>query len=188
MSAAMKRSTFTGFILSLVVCIVPPGANAKSDDFKSVVKVIEQFYGVKHQQIPFPARAGMKTARTMARIAGGNKWRIAEAGSVKVAFFEDQDFTTSKNEGDLRRSLNNMLSTTWSPLIQVIAPRDHNQSYIFLRNAGDKFNVLVVQIETREAWVVQVDVSPSTLAALLQTPDEMGKVISDDAMRNDDQE
>jgi hypothetical protein len=184
----MKRSILSGMIFFFAIAAAPPVVNAKGDDFKSVVKVIEQIYGVKHQQLPFLARAGMKTARTMARIAGGQKRRIAEAGSVKVAFFEDHDFTSVKNDGNLRRSLNNMLGTTWSPIIQMFAPRAHDQSYIFLRNAGHKFNVLVVQIETREAWVIQIDVSPSTLAALLQTPDEMGKIISDDAMTNYDQE
>ena len=40
-------------------------------DFNSVVKMIEQFYGVKHIGIPFLAKAGMKVATTAARIKGG---------------------------------------------------------------------------------------------------------------------
>ena len=52
---------------------------AKDDDFKSVVKMIEQFYGVKHIGIPFLAKAGMKVATTAARIKGGQAKRIAEA-------------------------------------------------------------------------------------------------------------
>src|SRR5688500_8357222 len=60
--------------------------------FKSVVKLVENFYGVKHQGIPFLAKAGMKVATTAARIKGGTAKRIAEAGSVKIAIFEDQAF------------------------------------------------------------------------------------------------
>ena len=48
-------------------------AQAKGDDFNAAVKLVERFYGVKHKGIPFLARAGMKTATTVARIAGGPK-------------------------------------------------------------------------------------------------------------------
>src|SRR4026208_513148 len=79
----------------LVVAMTLTTANvvhAKGDDFNSVVKMIEQFYKVKHQGIPFLAKAGMKVATTAARIKGGQAKRIAEAGSIKLAVFEDQSF------------------------------------------------------------------------------------------------
>jgi len=66
--------------------------HAKDDDFNSVVKMIEQFYRVKHQGVPFLAKAGMKVATTAARIKGGQAKQIAEAGSIKLAVFEEQDF------------------------------------------------------------------------------------------------
>ena len=50
-------------------------AYAKGDDFNAAVKLVERFYGVKHKSIPFLARAGMKTATTVARIAGGQSAR-----------------------------------------------------------------------------------------------------------------
>src|SRR4030095_12395595 len=97
--------------IALVVLSIP--VHAKDDDFKSVVKMIEQFYGVKHQGIPFLARAGMKVATTAARIKGGEAKRIAEAGSIKLAVFENQDF-----DGDVikfRNYLNGALNDTWMP-------------------------------------------------------------------------
>jgi hypothetical protein len=180
----MKRSICSGLAFLLVACVAPPPARSKGDDFNAVVKIIEQSYQVKHQKLPFLARAGIKTAKTAARIAGGSKRKIAEAGSIKLAFFEDQDFSAERMN-DFRTSLNAAMITTWTPLIQVFSGKDHNQSYIFLRNVGEKFNVLVVGIENREAWVVQVDIKPAILAELLQAPDEMGKAIADDAMIDD---
>jgi hypothetical protein len=76
----------------LVFLLSAAAAHARGDDFNSVVKMIEQFYGVKHVGIPFLAKAGMKAARTAARIKGGTARRIAEAGSIKLAVFEDQKF------------------------------------------------------------------------------------------------
>ena len=152
---------------------------AKDDDFKSVVRMIEQFYSVKHQGIPFLAKAGMKVATTAARIKGGEAKRIAEAGSVKVAVFENQDF-----DGDFtkfRNTLNTAMNATWVPLIQTLSATDHEQTYIYLREAGDKFNVLVITIAQRDATVVQVTLSPKNLALLMKDPEGTGKTITEEA-------
>jgi len=153
--------------------------HAKGDDFNSVVKMIEQFYRVKHQGVPFLAKAGMKVATTAARIKGGQAKQIAEAGSIKLAVFEDQDF-----DGDFmkfRASLNGALSETWMPLIQTLSARNQEQTYIFLRSAGEKFNVLVITIADRDATVVQVTLSPKNLAILMRDPEGTGKSITEEA-------
>ena len=106
----------------LVVAMIFTTANAapaKGDDFNSVVKMIEQFYRVKHVGIPFLAKAGMKVGTTAARIKGGQARRIAEAGSIKLAVFEDQDF--NGDFAKFRYSLNEALNATWMPLIQTLS-------------------------------------------------------------------
>lgn len=166
------------FIAVALVAFSTP-VQAKNDDFKSVVKMIEQFYGVKHVGIPFLARAGMKVAATAARIKGGEAKRIAEAGSIKLAIFENQDF-----DGDFikfRASLNGALSLNWIPVIQTLSATNKEQTYIFLRSAEEKFNVLVITIEPREATVVQVTLSPKNLAQLLKDPEGTGKAITQEA-------
>ena len=163
----------------LVLLLTANIAHAKGDDFNSVVKMIERFYGVKHQGIPFLANAGMKVARTAARIKGGQARRIAEAGSIKLAVFENQDF-----DGELikfRNTLNAALNRTWLPLVQTISATDEEQVYIFLREAGDKFNVLVITIAQRDATVVQVTLSPNNLALLMKDPEGTGKAITEEA-------
>ena len=170
------------FIVTVLVAFSTP-AQAKDDDFNSVVKMIEQFYGVKHVGIPFLAKAGMKVATTAARIKGGEAKRIAEAGSVKLAVFENQDF-----DGDamkFRSSLNEALNVAWMPLVQTLSATDDEQVYIFLKDAGDKFNVLVITIDQRDATVVQVTLSPKNLALLLKDPEGTGKAITQEATIND---
>ncbi len=66
----MKKAIVLSFIF-LAFAGFASVAQAKGDDFGAVVKLIEQFYHVKHQGIPFLARAGIKTATTIARISGG---------------------------------------------------------------------------------------------------------------------
>ena len=161
------------------VCLFVVTAHAKGDDFNSVVKLIEKFYDVKHQGIPFLAKAGMKVGTTAARIKGGTAKRIAEAGSIKLAVFEDQAF--DREFSQFRTSLNTALTATWTPLIQTIGNSGEEQTYIFLREAGDKFNVLVITIDQRDATVVQVNLSPKNLALLLKDPEGTGKTITEEA-------
>jgi hypothetical protein len=159
-------------------------ASAKGDDFNAAVKLVERFYGVKHKSIPFLARAGIKSATTVARIAGGQKRQIAEAGSVQVAYFEDQDFNPSSGFANFKVTMNAVLGS-WSPLLQVASGKDQEQTHVYLRETGDKFNVLVVTIDRRDGCIVQVTVSPKTLATLLKDPDDMGRAITSEATTED---
>jgi hypothetical protein len=180
----MRRFIICVAVLALLGSL--PVTQAKDDGFGDVVKLIEQFYHVKHQGIPLLARAGLKTATTVARISGGPRRPIAEAGSVKVAYFDDQDFKSNVSYTGFKSSMNSVL-IGWSPFIQVASPKDEAQTYIYLREAGEKFNVMVVTIEPREACVVQVNLSPANLAKLMRNPDEMGNTITVDATTNDNQ-
>jgi len=166
--------------LTIGLCICATVVQSKSDDFNSVVKLIEQFYRVKHQGIPFLAKAGIKAVSTAARIKGGTAKRLAEAGSIKVAVFEDQSFDSNEFT-KFRGFLNAVMTDSWTPLIQRLSATEAEQTYIFLRSAGENFNVLVITIERHDATVVQVTVSPKNLALLMRDPDGMGKAITDEA-------
>src|SRR5215218_1328492 len=178
----MKAITTTILVIAMFLTTANV-VSAKGDDFNSVVKMIEQFYRVKHVGIPFLAKAGMKVGTTAARIKGGEAKRIAEAGSVKLAVFENQDFNGDFTK--FRSSLNEALNVTWMPLVQTLSAANEEQVYIFLKDAGDKFNVLVITIEQRDATVVQVTLSPKNLALLLKDPEGTGKAITQEATITD---
>jgi len=179
----MKTNARKIFVALVLVALTINVVHAAGDDFKSVVKMIEQFYGVKHEGLPFLAKAGMKVASTAARIKGGQARHFAEAGSIKLAVFENQDFAGEVTK--FRASLNGALTATWMPLIQTLSATNEEQNYVFLKTAGDKYNVLVVNISQREATVVQVTVSEKNLALLLKDPEGSGKAITEEATIND---
>src|SRR6266853_6611147 len=126
------KLTIAGLMTALLLSAAPAQVLAHGDGFGAVVKIIEQFYHVKHQSIPLLARAGMKAARTAARIKGGEYKRLAEAGSVRVAFFEDQNFDSRGQIAAFKRSMRTTLEGDWSPLVQTLAPKDEEQTYIYI--------------------------------------------------------
>ena len=180
----MTKLVLTGLMIALAPA-APLIVRAEGDGFKDAVKTIEQFYHVKHQNIPVLARAGMTAVRTAARIRGGEYKRIAEAGSIRVAFFEDQTFDSRGNIAAFKSSIQSVLTQNWSPLVQTLAPKDEEQTYVYLRDANQKFQVLAITIEKHEATVVQATVSPQALADLMKDPGEMGKALTDEATISD---
>ena len=164
----------------LTFSAVSSGA-AYADGFNAIVKAIEQFYHVKHEGIPLLARAGMTAARTAARIKGGDARRLAEAGSVRMAVFEDQNFDSHGQIASFKALVQTTLDRDWSPLIQTLAPKNEEQAYIYVRDIGEKFQVLVVTIEHREATVVQATVAANVFADLMRDPSGMGKALTEEA-------
>jgi hypothetical protein len=73
----MKRSTTKKLVTGLLaVTLWSTISFAKGDDFNSVVKMIEEFYNVKHEGIPFLAKAAMKAVGVGAKIKGGRRQTI----------------------------------------------------------------------------------------------------------------
>ncbi len=179
------KLTIVGLIIATIICSPIDSTFARGDDFDAVVKVIEQFYHVKHESIPLLARAGMKATRTVARIKGGDYKRLADAGSVRLALFEDQEFDSRGQIANFKSSMQNTLKDNWSQLIQTLSAKDEEQTYIYMRDAGAKFHVLIVTIERHEATVVLATVAPDVMAMLMKDPSEMGKALADDAAMSD---
>jgi hypothetical protein len=180
------KITIAGLVMVLQLSAEPQCVLARGDGFTDAVKTIEQFYHVKHQSIPLLARAGMKAVRTAAKIKGGDYKRLAEAGSIRVAFFEDQNFDSRGQIASFKASMYATLAGDWSPLVQTLAPKDEEQTYIYIRDAGNKFHVLVVTIDRHEGTVIQATIAPEILAQLMKDPSDMGKALTEDATINDD--
>jgi len=175
----------TIFIALALALSMPIAVRADRDGFNDAVKLIEQFYHVKHQNIPLLARAAMKAVKTGAKIRGGEYKRLAEAGSVRIAYFEEQTFDSRGQIASFKAAMQSGLSSDWSALVQTLAPQTEEQTYVYTRDAGKNFHVLIITIERKEATVVQATVAPKTLAELLKDPNEIGKALTDEATTSD---
>jgi hypothetical protein len=152
-------------------------AGKKSVEFGDVVKLIESHYRVKHRSVSMLERVGVKAGQVVAR----HYVRYAEYGSVKYATFEDQDFTSPAGGVEFYSAMSSRLQPDWQPLVQVLAPKDGEQTYIYTREAGKLFRLLVVTIGRRDATAVQLEIAPQKLVMLMRDPDAMGKTLTDEA-------
>ena len=174
----MLMKLFRRLILAAALCaLVATTARAKGAGFDEAVKLIESHYHVKHKSIPLLARAGIKATVIVAR----RLTRYAEYGSVKLATFEDQDFSAPKGRTDFATSLRTTLQPEWTPLVQVRLQQDAEQTYIYTKEAGKFFKVLIVTIGQRDATAVEMNIAVQKLILLMRDPDGMGKTLTDEA-------
>ncbi|MBA3438780.1 MAG: hypothetical protein H0T92_02790 [Pyrinomonadaceae bacterium] len=157
-------------ILLLVICLTllaPITVSAKDSEFDAVVKQLKTQYRAKRKSIPFLGLANF--AVKIVRPAG--------VKSFKLAIFEDQDFSDKPGVTQLSTVVRGALTPAWHPLVRVYSPRDGEQTYVYLREAGKNVKLLIVNVEPREAVVVQVKVNLQTLIKWMQKPERIGKQV-----------
>jgi len=149
----------TAVALALLFCAP---ASAKGDDFKSVVKNVRAACGGKKVRIPFLGFA--KFAAKLVRPAG--------VKSFKLAVFED--LSMSGDVTGLGAAVGRSLGPEWRALVRVRSGRGAEQTYVYVRDAGDDLKLIVVTLGGDQATVVQAKVSPEALAKFARDPKLLG--------------
>jgi hypothetical protein len=165
---------------ALVLCVgaQPLHAAGGEAEYHSVVKLVESYYHVKHKGVPMLANLGMKAAK----VVSSDVRRALRFGDFKLAYFEDQDFTTRDGFSEFHRLLREILIPGWDSLLAV-RQRDEGLTYTFVKPDGDKYKVLIVVLAQREGTVLQVNLDRDEFAKLLQDPEQETRSITDEAAK-----
>ena len=151
----------------------PEGAHAQTAEYGAVVKLVETHFHVKHKGTPFIANLAVKVARPRG------------VRDFKLATFEDQDFSAPGADTEFGLAVRRLLTPSWQMLVQTRNRQDGEQTYVYLREAGDNFKVMVVTIERRDGTVLQAEVAPQTLVKWLKDPEKMGRELRDGTESNE---
>jgi hypothetical protein len=146
---------------------------AQTAEYGSVVKLVESHFHVKHKGTPFIANLAVKVVRPRG------------VRDFKLATFEDQDFSAPGADTEFGMAVRRLLTPVWQPLVQTRNRQDGEQTYVYLREDGDNFKVMVVTIERRDATVLQAEVSPQTLVKWIKDPDKIGRELRDGTESNE---
>ena len=179
----MRHSTRTLLLSACLLCVCAPSLTAavptkEAAEYHTVVKLIESYYHVKHKGVPVLANLSMKTAKVLS----SDVRKAMRFGDFKLAIFEDQDFTTRDGFIEFHRLLRQTLEPDWSTLLAVRG-RDEGQTYTFVKDAGERYKVLIVVIAERDGTVLEVDLNREEFVKLLRDPEQETKNINDEATR-----
>jgi hypothetical protein len=159
-------------ILSLVLILVlilgaTTLASAGDHEFRGVVHAIEGNYGVHHMRIPL-----LGFALFFVRPEG--------ISGLKLAVFEN--FHSPAAAADLSRLVEDSLGPEWHPFIRVKA-RDNGgnegeTTLIYANPTGGTMRMMIVNIESSEATVVELKLNERTIRKWLSDTDEEAELQS----------
>jgi hypothetical protein len=147
--------------LSLLVLLLAP-AQARADEFDSVVKNVRAACGGKRVRIPFLGLAGFATKLV----------RPAGVKSFKLAVFEE--VTREGDVSGLGDAVGRSLGPGWRPLVRVRTGRGAEQTHVYVRESGDNLKLMIVTLDAAQATVIRAKVNPEALARFARDPKLLG--------------
>jgi hypothetical protein len=147
--------------LCLLVLSFTTLASAGDNEFRGVVHAIEGHYGVRHMHIPL-----LGFAMWFARPEG--------VSGMKLAVFEN--FSGSTDADDVSRIVEDALGHEWYPFVRVRSRNrvkgDDEATLIYASPSGGKLRMMIVNVESTEATVVEVKLSDRAIRQWLKEPGE----------------
>jgi hypothetical protein len=147
--------------LCLLVLALSTIASAADSEFRGVVHAIEGHYGVRHTHIPL-----LGFAMWFARPEG--------VSGMKLAVFEN--FSGPTNSEDVSRIVEDALGHEWHAFVRVRSRNrvkgDGEATLIYTSPAGGRLRMMIVNIESSEATVVELKLSDRAIRQWLKEPGE----------------
>ena len=154
-NALCTRSATFALVL-LVVLSSSSVARAADKDFSLVVNHIKAHYHTKPHGGFLLGLAGL--AVKMAHPDG--------IKSLKLAVFDEFEGPRA-TDASLDELLRTRLSAGWSPMVRVRSRSEGSEAYVYVRESGKDFEVLVVAISDDGGAVVQAKVDPTALMQIV---------------------
>jgi hypothetical protein len=141
------------FGLIVAALLLPAQGAFARDDFGKIVHHIEANYHVHRQHRFVMGLAGFTV----------KFWHIAGVKSLKGAIFENQPFVNAASDTRFDETVRAAMDSGWQPLVQSWDRHTGERTYIYAQDLGKDLKVLVVNLESNEAVVLQVKVDPKKL-------------------------
>lgn len=159
-----KNSAATAILaLAGLVLILPAASPAKDRQFSAIVHRIQTHY----QKRP------MRFMGLFCFVA--NRVRPAGIKNIKLAIFEDLDASRHPAGADLDSFMRGVAGPEFQPFVRVRSRRDGEQTFVYGRELGQDFELLVVSLEHNEACVVKLRVNPEEMSKWIDDPPGMSK-------------
>jgi hypothetical protein len=155
-------------------------AGDEKPEYNSVVRLVETHYHVKHKGIPFLANASVKTAK----VVSSTVRHYSRFADLKLAVFEDQDFTGG-DPAAFHVAIARLMQPVWTPLV-VVRGREEGQTYTYTREDKGNFKVIIVALGEHDGTVLEVGLNEEEFLKLLTNPEQETKNITDSATNQRD--
>jgi hypothetical protein len=147
-------------------CLLGAGAQAADREFTEVVRVICDEFHTRPTSIPMFGLVNLVTAV------------VHPAGTRHIDLAVFEHLSDHDRQGrNLPESILNAVGRSWKPFVQVRSRRDGRAEtvFVYMRQEGKEWKLLVTAIERDEATVVQLLLNPDALARWLAAPEDSAR-------------
>jgi hypothetical protein len=159
-----KLNLFAALFCAACVALTVGTETVHADDFGKIVHQIEAGYHVHRNHRFLMGCAGLVV----------KFWHVGGVKSLKLAIFEDQhlqaagvrDAGGARAAADVDRKLDEIVQRAghgWQPVVRSFSRHSGDHTYIYAQDAGRDLKLLLVNVESSEAEVIQVKVDPKRL-------------------------
>lgn len=146
--------------LLVLLAAAPVPASARDRGFDSVVQAVSTTYHARQNLRFVTWFAGM--AAKFARPEG--------VKGLRMAIFENQDFTPRDGEAQFEQAVESALQQDWRPLVRVRSNRDGERTLIYARESGKDVKLFIVTLEPSEAVVLEVKMNARKFSQMVDEP------------------
>jgi hypothetical protein len=150
-------------LLLAILCCCSVLAAAADKDVSAVAKAIEREYGLKHQNLPWIARA------TMRPLLWGS------GVSMSFALFDDQPIPRSVSLQQLDELATKALGPGWNQFVGVESSNDGERTLIYSKIQGKRMHMLIVAAERDETTVLKMKLNASQAMKSFEKPNKVAR-------------
>ncbi len=157
------------FIIVIILSFITATVAAKPDPYKMMINHLKKRYNAKQMRLPFVIGLASFGARMYTKGA---------VKGLKVAIFKEQNFTeTIKDSGF--ESVFKSFDTSWSPMIRFYSRKQMQRTYLYAKEAGKDYQVMITALQPDNAVVLTVKVNPAQLAKFIEKHNNGQSILGD---------
>lgn len=149
--------------LGLLLSVSAAPATGGDREFHDIVARLS----VAYQKKPMPFMGFASFAARFAEPEG--------VSGLRLAIFEDVNSTRDLDGAGFDAFVRDVAGTEYRPMVRIKSNRDHEQTYIYVREAKGGYEMLMLNLESSEAMVIKMHLNPKAMEAWIDEPVDHGK-------------
>jgi hypothetical protein len=153
-------------VLAAACLLGAASAQAADREFTEVVHVISEEFHTRPMSIPMFGLVNLVTAA------------VHPAGTRHIDLAVFEHLNSRDREGrNLPEAILNAVGRSWKPFVQVRSHKNgHDETvFVYMRQEGKEWKLLVTAVERDEATVVQLLLNPDALARWISSPEHCAR-------------
>ncbi len=163
------KSIARSFVVIIIAAFLTTSVAAKPDPYKTMINHLKKRYNAKQMRLPFViGLAGF----------GARLYTKGAVKGLKVAIFKEQNFSEPITDPGFE-SVFKSFDASWTPMIRFYSRKQMQRTYLYAKEAGKDFQVMITALQPDNAVVLTVKLNPEQLAKFIEKHNNGQSILSD---------